>query len=141
MTLVKLTNNLLMASGFHSLIPSWLKICFCTAFNIVDHSLLLKWLERVFGVSGTDLKWFIPYFTDLSQFISMSGHRSEIGSVFSGVPQGSVSGPLYFNICHHLVISWASIIFCLLAQIYMHSKLDEHSDMAFLSDCITEIKT
>lgn len=63
-------------------------------FVIVLSYLLLTCLERFFGVSGTILNWCKSYFTDHRQFVSMGGYRSEISLVLTGVPQGSVLGPL-----------------------------------------------
>jgi len=67
------------------------------AFDTVDHNLLLARLEFVFGVSDTTLNWFRSYLSDRKQFVAMGGFRSAIGVVYSGVPQGSILGPILFK--------------------------------------------
>lgn len=47
---------------------------------------------------GKVLKWFESDFMDRSQFISVGGYSSDFSSVLTGVPQGSVLGPLLFNV-------------------------------------------
>jgi len=69
-----------------------------SAVDTVDHNLLLARLEFVFGVSDTALSWFRCYLSDRKQFVAMGGFRSAIGVVHSGVPQGSIPGPILFNI-------------------------------------------
>lgn len=68
--LVNVTNDLLMASDSGATFVLILLDLRAT-FDTMDHSLLLTCLERVFGVSGTALKWLQSYFTERSQFVSI----------------------------------------------------------------------
>ncbi len=136
--LVKVPNDLLMASdsGATSLL---ILLDLRAAFDTVDHGLLLTRLESVFGVSGKVLNWFKSYFTDRSQFISMSGFRSDTCSVLTGVPQGSILGPLLFNIylspLGHLLRTLGLHYHCYTddTQIYIHSKSGESIAVCYLS--------
>jgi hypothetical protein len=65
------------------------------AFDTVDHKILLKKLE-FYGVRGTANDWFRSYLSGRKQYVSISGHDSEIKQMEVGVPQGSVLGPLLF---------------------------------------------
>ena len=67
------------------------------AFDIVDHSILLKKLEH-YGIRGLANQWFRSYLTGRTQFTSGNGYDSEIRNMKYGVPQRSVLGPLLFLI-------------------------------------------
>ena len=67
------------------------------AFDTVDHEMLLKILASN-GVSGSSLQWFRSYLTNRQQIVTVSGAQSEARWLTSGVPQGSVVGPLLFTI-------------------------------------------
>ena len=68
-----------------------------SAFDTVSHSILLSRLESSFGVSGHALSWLSSYLTGRSQTVSLNGISSTSCSITSGVPQGSVLGPLLFS--------------------------------------------
>ena len=63
------------------------------AFHKVCHPLLLCKLEQS-NVSGRLLDWFNPYLTNRKQRVTVSGETSTEMLVSSGVPQGSLLGPL-----------------------------------------------
>ena len=46
------------------------------AFDTVNHELLLNKLEH-YGIRGSELKWFHPYFTDRKQYVFFNEHSSD----------------------------------------------------------------
>ena len=70
---------------------------FAKAFDCVDHQKLIVKLIA-FGFSGELLDWLIDFVRDRRQRVIIGNSASEWSNVGSGVPQGSVLGPLLFLI-------------------------------------------
>jgi hypothetical protein len=66
------------------------------AFDLVPNSLLFHNLSAS-GLSGRYLNWFRSYLSIRKSQVCVSGIFSLLFEVLSGVPQGSVLGPLFFN--------------------------------------------
>ena len=89
------------------LIDSWLKciddgdlvgalfLDFRKAFDLVDHSILIKKLS-LYKFSQASIRWFTSYLNHRRQAIESDKGLSELADVPTGVPQGSILGPTLF---------------------------------------------
>ena len=68
------------------------------AFDTVDHTILLTFLQKYIGLDGVALAMMRSYLKDRTQCVSIDGVLSEMSELLFGVPQGSVLGPIEFCI-------------------------------------------
>ena len=95
--MTRVMNDLLSAK--YSKSPSvLLSLDISAAFDTLDHQRLLEWAKELFGFDSVVLRWLGSYLAGREQFVGVDGRRSRTVRLSSGVPQGSVLGPLLFSI-------------------------------------------
>ena len=68
---------------------------FRKAFDLVDHTLLLKKL-RHYKISDETPLWFSSYLLNRKQKVVINNIESTTENIVCGVPQGTILGPLLF---------------------------------------------
>ena len=66
-------------------------------FDCLPHKLLIAKLSS-YGLSSDSLSNIYSYLKDLKHCVQINDQQSEYDTIISGVPQGSIFGPILFNI-------------------------------------------
>ena len=91
-----------------------------SAFDTLDHNVLIHRLFAI-GIKCIALNWFTSYITNRSSSVRINTHSSLSRSIIHDVPQGSVLGPLLFNIYLLLMFD----IFTDYSDISFHTYADD----------------
>ena len=94
--LIKLTNEAFKSTdkGFAT---SAITIDYSKAFDLVDHTTLIKKLEEL-RVRRRVIKLIISFLNNRKHYTKINGVKSELVDITCGVPQGTLSGPKLFTI-------------------------------------------
>ena len=149
-TLIKLNNDVLLKMNSQHVILLIL-LDLSSAFDTVDHSILLNRMFVKFGISGLALDWFASYLSGRSQRIFIQGETSDKFDLMCGVPQGSCLGPLLFImyssglfdvIQHHLP---DTLCYADDTQLYLSFKPDsvinQINAISAMENCISDVRT
>ena len=112
------------------------------AFDSVPHVPLLQHLKNI-GLDHHILQWVMSYLLNRKQYVVVEGASSDITSVVSGVPQGSVLGPLlfltYLNSVNSLVLTEGTQITMYADDILLVKPIRGTEDYTYLQKDITSI--
>lgn len=118
------------------------------AFDTVDHTILLTFLEEYIGLDGPTLNLFKTYLSDRTQCVSIGGVLSELSELMYGVPQGSVLGPIAFciyTIPLGVILKHYKIDYHIYAddtQLYCSFDVQSKNDVInLISNCISDIRS
>ena len=112
---LELTDRIISAMDNND-VPIGRPICIdpSKAFDTIDHNILFKKLEH-YGIEGIPLQLFKNYLTNRKQYVKFNDIKSDLLQIKTGVPQGSILGPLLF-IIYINDFSRASTIFDMLCH-------------------------
>ncbi len=140
-----MTNDLLLASdqGCSSLL---ILLDLSATFDTIDHDILIDRLQNYTGIQGQVLRWFRSYLSDRYHFVYLNGESSQLSPVKYVVPQGSVLGPLLFEIymlpLGNIIKKYGISFHCYAddTQLYISIRSDETSKLSKLTECVKNVK-
>jgi len=107
---------------------------FSKAFNSLPHERLLLKL-RLYGVGGPSLNWFRCFLTSRQQCVVLNGSFSSWLPVISGVPQGTILGPLLFILYLNDLAQFISCKFKLFADdVTLYHQIVTNADCLYLQE-------
>ena len=95
--MVKIVNDILWAME-NEKVTTLMAIDLSTAFDTVDHSILIAVLRERFGIFDTALSWFKSYLHPRYSKVNVGTNYSNDRELVCCVPQGSCAGPILFTV-------------------------------------------
>ena len=113
---------------------------FQKAFDTVPHRRLIETLSY-YGICNPVLAWILDFLTDRKLQVSVNGCKSTMYDVHSGVPQGSVLGPLLFIVYINMLIqkSEAKNMFLYADDIKIFKEIRSEDDIEDLQASIDKM--
>ena len=117
---------------------------FSTAFDTVDHNILIRRLRTEYGVEGIALYWFKSCLSSISYKIKINDTLSDTQSFAIGVPQGSLLGrilySLYVKDVEKIAENHSIEVDIYADDVQLYTACDKKSDFSDLAKCLEEIK-
>ena len=102
------------------------------AFDCLPHDLLIVKLKH-YGVTDSSLNLISSYLTNRKQCVKLGHFKSDFESIYKGVPQGSILGPVLFNI-------FINDIFYFTEKSNLYNYADDNT-ISYASDDPNEVKS
>lgn len=114
---------------------------FSKAFDKVNHKILINKLHA-FGITDNVLKWCASYLSGRSLRVVVNGKESQPFIAHSGIPQGSILGPLFFSVFINditRVVNYSDI-YLFADDLKLVKSVRNDSDVKYLQDDIDNIQ-
>ncbi len=145
--LVRVTNDLLMTADAGS--PSLLILLdLSSAFDTVDHNILLHRLHSTIGLSDSVHNWFSSYLSGRTEHVALGEVKWLTHIVSCVVPQGSVLGPILFILymlpLGHVISRHGIYFHCYADDIQLYIRINSTPSFvmpfSIFTNCLEEIK-
>ena len=117
-------------------------VIYCDIMKAFDQVPIDRLLRKVksYGIKGSLLAWIGSFLKNRKMSVVINGDKSSEGSVTSGVPQGSILGPLLFTIyINDMPIGINSLLFMFADDTKLFREIKNEDDNAYLQQDLDKL--